>query len=136
MRRWQEFGFAGQFSPTTPIWNLKPDRGWVTYPPVFVSFPHKVNTFEVLNYASGGGLGDAWSVYATMWQFDFPNWVAPAADCTAQHLPVGSVIFPQSLSARRLLDSLAAGFPPYPPFTNYTPGIIDLSFTKPDKFGG
>jgi hypothetical protein len=136
VRRWQEFGFAGQFTPLIPVIQPRRQRSWSDYPPLFVSMPKKPATYENLNYSLGAGLGDSWSVYGTYWQFDFANWVAPDPACNAQHLPVGSVIFPQSLSPLRLFDALCAGFPPYPPLTNYTAPLLTLDYSPPSKNGG
>lgn len=131
MRRWQEFGFAGQFTSQIPVIIDHSSTDWSIYPPAFVSFPKKAVTLENLNYCLGAGLGDAWSVYATFWQFDFANWVAPAGDCTAQHLPVGAVIFPAAAGQLRLFDALFGGFPPYPPLSQYTTPLLDITTTKP-----
>jgi hypothetical protein len=137
MRRWIKFGFAGQFTSLTPVIEMKwssqggdPLTQLGPYPPVYVQMPHKSVLYENLNYSLGNGLGDSWSVYGTMWQFDFPNWIAPDPACNAQHLPVGSVIFPQN-AATRLFDLLFQGFPPYPPLTDYTPPLFEISFDRP-----
>jgi hypothetical protein len=141
MRRWQKFGFAGQFSPLIPVIILRPYSRRLSefgvspdsYPPVYFQMPHKLNTYENLNWALGAGLGDSWSVYATYWQFDFPNWIAPDGACLAQHLPVGAVAYPQT-GPQRVFDSLFNGYPLYPPLGGagqLTVPLFSLSFDRP-----
>lgn len=141
VRRWQKFGFAGQFSPLIPViqpgWQQVPAPPDLAegrfYPPVYFQMPHKADTYSNLNWSLGAGLGDSWAVYATYWQFDFPNWIAPDGACLAQHLPVGAVMFPQ-VQPWRLFDALFNGFPLYPPlggFGTFTSPLFKLSFERP-----
>src|SRR5215471_1869853 len=83
MRRWQLFGVDPN---TLQIWQYAPGD-WLTSYPVYISFPKKHETLLNLQKMYGNGTPHE-AIYVQQCFLD-DLYVAPAADCAANHLPPG-----------------------------------------------
>jgi hypothetical protein len=125
MRRWQEFGFENPTFAEILKWRGTTDENGLD-PRVYISFPKKVETFQIVNL--GWGTNDT-AIYIQQVGVDSMS-PAPASDCPAFHFNPG---FSPYGAMSPLPVFLYSGF-----FTKdfqLTPKILNLTLSRPSKNG-